>query len=322
MTTIDGIAFLRHISASPATHVLHFRSGRLARSQPGAAFWYRPLTTTIALVPTDDRELDLVMHCRTLDFQDVLVQGVVTYRVADPELLASRIDFTIDVHTGAHDSMPLEQLGSRLRQAAQQHVLDHVAARPLRTVLAEGVDVIRGRIVDGLGAGELRADLGIELVGTRVSSLAPESDVAAALQMPTREAIQQQADEATFQRRALAVDKERAIEENELANRIELARRGEQLVAREGANRRLESTEQAAAARIDAEAEARRIELLATARNAAEREQVEIFASIEPAVLMALAAREAAGNLPSIEHLVLAPDSIGPAIAALARRSA
>ena len=52
--------------------------------------------------------------------------------------------------------------------------------------------------------------------------------------MPTREAIQQAADEATFQRRAQAVEKERAIQENELQNKIELARREEQLIAQKG----------------------------------------------------------------------------------------
>lgn len=322
MTTIDGTPFLRHLGAGPATHVLYFRSGHLARSQRGAAFWYRPLTASIALVPMDDRELDMVFHCRTLDFQDVLVQGVVTFRVADPELLAARIDFSIDVHSGAYEAMPLEQLGSRLRQAAQQHVLDHVALRPLRAVLADGIDVVRGRIVDGLAAGDLRADLGIELVAVRVSALAPTPEVEASLQTPTREAIQQESDEATFQRRALAVDKERAIEENELANRIELARRREELVAQDGANRRLEAVELAAASRIEAEAEAERIALTASARNAAEREQVATFSQLEPAVLLAMAAREAAGNLPAIEHLVVSPDMLGPALAAIARRSA
>ena len=53
----------------------------------------------------------------------------------------------------------------------------------------------------------------------------PEPDVERALQTPARELVQQEADRATFERRALAVDSERAIAENELANQIELATR-------------------------------------------------------------------------------------------------
>ena len=86
-----------------------------------------------------------------------------------------------------------------------------------------------------------------------------------ALRQPTREAIQQRADEATFQRRAMAVEKERAIAENELANRIELARREEVLVAQSGANDRLRATEGAATQRIAAEGRAEEIALVRAA---------------------------------------------------------
>ena len=40
----------------------------------------------------------------------------------------------------------------------------------------------------------------------RVAAVAPTAEMEKALQQPTREAIQQNADEATFQRRALAVE--------------------------------------------------------------------------------------------------------------------
>ena len=37
----------------------------------GAAFWFRPLTAVLSEVPVDDRELPLLFHARTSDFQDV-----------------------------------------------------------------------------------------------------------------------------------------------------------------------------------------------------------------------------------------------------------
>ncbi|WP_204351340.1 hypothetical protein, partial [Serratia marcescens] len=52
------------------------------------------------------------------------------------------------------------------------------------------------------------ADIGIAVVAARVTSLAPSAELERALQTPTFEALQQKADEATFERRALAVDKE------------------------------------------------------------------------------------------------------------------
>ena len=63
--------------------------------------------------------------------------------------------------------------------------------------------------------------------------------------------MQQDADKATFERRATAVEHERAIAENELQNQIELARREEQLVTQQGQNERSRATERAAAGQIE-----------------------------------------------------------------------
>ncbi len=135
----------------------------------------------------------------------------------------------------------------------------------------------------------------------RVAAVTPSADVEKALRQPTREAIQQKADHATFARRALAVENERAIEENELQNRIELARREEQLVEQAGANDRLR-----------AQQEADTHELVQGARLRVERERAEIQGAMPPAVLVALALRELAGQLGQIEHLTITPDLVAP----------
>src|SRR3546814_2858334 len=85
------------------------------------------------------------------------------------------------------------------------------------------------------------------------------SDVCSSDLTPTFEALQQKADEAMFERRALAVDKERAIAENELGNKTELARREKQLIAEEAENARNRATGLAEAQQVEAEAEAGRI---------------------------------------------------------------
>ena len=92
----------------------------------------------------------------------------------------------------------------------------------------------------------------------RVVAIRPEPEVEKALQTPTREQVQQDADRATYERRALAVERERAISENEMQSQIELARREEELVGQRGANARRQAEEAAAADRIAIEAEARR----------------------------------------------------------------
>ena len=88
--------------------------------------------------------------------------------------------------------------------------------------------------------------------GGMVGDISPTAELDKALQAPTNESIQQAADEAVFQRRALAVEKERAISENELQNRIELARREADLITQQGGNDCQRAEEESAAATITA----------------------------------------------------------------------
>ena len=301
MAEIKTYPLLRHLRAEPTAHVLRYRRGKVTDRGAGLAFWFWPGRTAVAEIPLGDQELPFVFHARSKDFQELIVQGVVTFHFADPELVAQRIDFTLDLATGRWTQTPLEQVQGLLVQMAQQYVIDELLALELRAILADGVAPIRDRIAEGLAAERTLADLGVAVVAVRVAAMSPEGDVQKALQQPTREAIQQQADQATFARRALAVEKERAIAENELANKIELARREEELVEREGANDRRRAQEQAAAAQITAKAadevqrmisrrRADAVKEMEVVRVQAERERAEIETGLGAQILMALAA--------------------------------
>ncbi|WP_129306038.1 SPFH domain-containing protein [Streptomyces sp. L2] len=258
----------RHLRGAPTAHIRHHRSGTLVHDGPGLSFWFRPLTAALSEVPVDDRELAMTFHARTADFQDVAVQATVTYRIADPAVAAARLDFSVDPDTGGWRGTPLEQLGTLLTETAQQHALDVLARTPLSAALADGVTAVRERVAAGLGTEPRLPATGIEIVAVRVMALRPEPEVERALRTPAREQIQQEADRATYERRAVAVERERTIAENELASRIELARREEHLVEQRGTNARREAEEQAAADAVRAEAEAARSVTLAEAEAA------------------------------------------------------
>lgn len=353
--------FVRHLRSEPIVHTLQFRKGRLVREGNGLAFFFRPTTTGVAEVPVDDRDATFTFRARTADFQQVAVQGVLTYRVVDAGRLAQRVDFTIDLRDGTWRGEPLDQMAGLLTQLAQQLTLDLIANMDLRGAVRDGIDQIRRTIQDGLVGDQRLADLGVELVAVRVQAVRPDAEMEQALQTPIQEAIQQQADEARFNRRAMAVDKERAIAENEMANRLELTRREEDLIAQQGANHRREVQDMAAAEELeirarleretleatarreverlaaDAEAERRRVLAAATAEETtttadaratatratgaadaeAEGAMMATYADIPLQVMLGLAARELAGNLERIDHLNLAPDTIGPMLTTL-----
>jgi regulator of protease activity HflC (stomatin/prohibitin superfamily) len=117
-----------------------------------------------------------------------------------------------------------------------------------------------------------------------------------------------------FERRALAVEKERAIAENELATKTELARREKTLISEEAENARNRATGLAEAQQIEAEGEAGRIRAIGAATAEADSAQIAIYRDLPPAVLMGLAARELAGKLDTIEHLNVTPDLLASLI--------
>ncbi|MFG2760232.1 SPFH domain-containing protein [Streptomyces wuyuanensis] len=318
----------RHLRSAPTVHVRHHRRGRLVHDGPGLSFWFRALTAALSEVPVDDRELAMTFHARTSDFQDVSVQATVTYRISDPATAAARLDFSVDPDTGAWRGAPLEQISTLLTETAQQHALDVLARTPLSAALVDGVAAVRERIAGGLGGEPRLTDTGIEVVAVRVIALRPEPEVERALRTPAREQIQQEADRATYERRAVAVERERAIAENELASRIELARREERLVDQKGTNARREAEEGAAADAVRAEAEAARKVRLAKAEATAAREVGEaragaqaawlrVHSEADPATLHALALTRLAENLPRVDSITLSPDVLTGLLARL-----
>lgn len=332
MAEITRYPFAMHIRGTATTHIQHLRHGKVRHSGVGQSFWFRPLNAVLSEIPVADRELPLLFHARTADFQDVTVQLALTFRIEDPALAAQRIDFSIDPDTGRWRSDPLAQISGLLTENVQQYAVEVLTRTPLETALVDGVRAVRDRIRAGLAEEDTRlAQTGSAVVDVRVVAIRAEPEVEKALQTTAREKVQQEADRATYERRALAVERERAIGENELQNQIELARREEQLLAQRGANARRQAEEAAAASRIETEAQASREERLTQVKAAGKRALGEADAAGEAArlaayrdlpegVLTGLALKELAGNLPQIDSLVLTPDLLTPLLTKLGGR--
>jgi regulator of protease activity HflC (stomatin/prohibitin superfamily) len=332
MADITRRAFLRHLRGAPTTWVQHYVRGKVHHEGIGQSFWYRPLTAVLSEVPIDDRELPLLFHARTSDFSDVTVQATVTYRVADPARASSRLDFSIDPRRGGWRAQPLDQIATLLAELAQQPALDLLARVPLTEALTVGVASVRDAVSAALADDPRLVETGVGVVSARVVAIRPEPELERALQTPTREEVQQAADRATYERRAKAVERERAIAENELQNKIELARREEQLVEQHGANARRQAELDAAAQLATAQGQAEREQVTATAEAEAERIRTDAKATgvralrlaeaegeaarlaayrdLPPAVLQALALKEFAGQLPEIGQLTITPDVV------------
>ena len=308
MARITNFGFFSRLRSDAASHVIRYENGVARASGRGLSFRFNPYETSIAELPMDDREMTLFAKGRSRDFQALSLQGALTWRIVDPDRLAERIDFTIKLDDGAHRGEPLEQIQARIAGLADQIALQYLAEGAVAELLGAGLEPPRLRLAEALAGDASLTEMGVAVMAVRLTSIAPSSELERALQAPTFESLQQKADQATFAPRALAVDKERAIAENELANKVELARRETGLIAQEAENAGNRARGVAEARQIEAAAEAERIRALEGARAETEKARLAIYRDLPPAVLYGLAARELAGKLTKIDHVNVTPD--------------
>src|SRR5262249_15097261 len=109
---------IEYFKSAPTTYVLHYKSGQVKREGPGLSFvYYRP-TSTVVQVPAASADVPFVFSDVTRDFQDITVQGQLTYRVVEPKKLAALLDFSVD-SSGRYQSDDPDKLEARLVNAAQ-----------------------------------------------------------------------------------------------------------------------------------------------------------------------------------------------------------
>lgn len=322
MAQITKLPGFRRFRAEASAHVRVFKRGTLKREGRGLAFWFDPANVSIAEVPLADRELTFLVKSQSADYQDIAVQGTILWSVADVAKLADRVDFSVDLATGLPKAQPEDRVSSILSGLAREFADSYVKELGVRELLEAGLAPLQSRLKAGFAADPALVELGLSVASVRVAGLSPSSELARALQAPTFESLQQKADEASFARRALAVDKERAISENELANEIELATRRADLIARQDANAKSEAEGAVVAARITAEgdaeakilaaeAEAKRIRAVEQASVDMERARMEAIGQLDAGRLYALAAQELAGKLDKIDAVTITPDMLG-----------
>lgn len=314
MADIRKYPFFRHLRSDANVHVTRFRNGKIVRSGRGISFWFLPRRASVSELPMDDRSMVLFFKGRSKDFQALTVQGNLTWHVSNPATLGNRIDFSVDLVGGRHTAKPMEQIENLLTGMAQQIATQYLAESNVHDLLDAGIDPLRIRLEKGFGSEVRLTAMGLEVAAVRLTSIAPTAELERALQTPTFEMLQQKADQATFERRALAVEKERAIAENELNNKTELARREKQLIEQEAANARSRATGTREAQQIEADGEAGRIRTIEQAKSEMERERMAIVRDLPPQVLLGLAAREFAGKLGKIEHLNVTPDLLAAVV--------
>lgn len=209
------------------TYVMLYKNGRLVREGRGLAFFYATLGSSIAAVPLGSNDLPFIFNETTADYQSISIQGQLTYRITQPKQLAELLDFTVN-SAGIYKKNELEKLNQRLVNEAQTATSAFVHGLGLKDSVRSN-KAIEAEIIVGLQSSAAVALLGIEVLGVNILAVRATPEMERALEAETRERLQQEADQAVYERRNFAVEQERRIKESELNTDIAVEEKRKQI---------------------------------------------------------------------------------------------
>ncbi len=219
---------IRFVKSQPTTHLMQFRGGKLVREGAGLSFFYYAPAATVVAVPVSSHDRPFMLDLVTADFQSVTVQGQVTYRISEPQRTAAMMDFSLSPNGRDYASDDPTRLGDRVAQQAEVIVQQTVQAMDLKQALRSSALIARTAQQE-LGAQPEVTALGLQILGVSIMSVKPTPDIARALEAEARESNLQAADDAVYSRRMSAVEKERAIRQNELDTEIAVEQKKRQI---------------------------------------------------------------------------------------------
>jgi len=219
---------IKFIKFQPTTYVLQYKSGVVKREGAGLAFFYYAPTTAMVAVPMGSEDVPFIFEENSGDFQQITVQGQVTYRIDDPKKIGGLLNFSINPVTQQYISDDPKKLSQRIINVVKVLTRKGLQNLPLRDAL-KATDTMTTLVTAAVkGSVELEA-LGVEILGLSFLAIKPTPETARALEAEAREQILKVADEAVYARRNSAVEQERRIKENELNTEIAIETKKRQI---------------------------------------------------------------------------------------------
>lgn len=218
---------IKHIKFDAMTYVLHYKNGKVKKEGRGLSFFYFEPNSSIVAIPMGSNDLPFIFKETTNDYQTVSIQGQISYKIEDQKKLADVLDFTVD-GSGKYKKNDIEKLNQRIINEAQTSTSSFIHSIKLKDSIRSAKE-IESKILEGLKSSSAISIIGIEILGANILSVRPTPEMYRALETRTREKLQQDADEAIYERRNFAVEQERKIKESELNTEIAVEEKQKQI---------------------------------------------------------------------------------------------
>jgi len=309
---------IKFIKVDPSTYLIRSHNGKVTKEGFGLSFFYHAPSTSIVSVPMGSEDIAFMFSELTGDFQEVTVQGQVTYKIVDVHAITQMLNYTLN-SKGEYISDDPKRLGKRIINQVQVSLRKELEALNLKEAISSGERIASSILLELMNSTALKK-LGIEVIGFSILGIKPNKETARALEAETRESLLKQADDALYLRRNSAIEQERAIKENELlteqvveeknremreadiTSKIILERKNEELVTLVVENNKKEA---------DAKAYAIETSMAAISRIDSKTIQALAMVGMDPAQLIAASFRDLSENADKIGQLNITPDLLG-----------
>ncbi|MCB0516095.1 MAG: SPFH domain-containing protein [Chitinophagales bacterium] len=218
---------IKHVNFDAMTYVIYYKNGHIRQEGRGLSFFYFAPNSSIVAIPLGSNDLPFIFSESTNDYQTVSIQGQISYKIEQPKVLADVLDFTVD-EAGIYKKNDIEKLNQRIIIEAQTATSSFIHEIKLKEALRSAKN-IEERISNGLLSSSLLNLFGIEILGVNILAIQATPEMSRALETVTREKLQQEADQAVYERRNFAVEQERKIKESELNTEIAVEEKQKQI---------------------------------------------------------------------------------------------
>jgi hypothetical protein len=218
---------LSYLKSDPGHFILQYSKGRKIRSGVGLCFWYFSPTNTIIKVPVNSNDAPFIFDEVTADYQEITVQGEVTFRIREPELAASVLDYSLGIREMYMTDDP-QKPSKRLINSIKVFIQEELQTKSLKEIL-KGTENLTETIFERLKNSSIVEKLGLEILSFNILALKANPETMRALEATIREDLLKNADEALYDRRNASVEQERSIKENEFNTEIAVQRKKQEI---------------------------------------------------------------------------------------------
>lgn len=239
---------IRYRKFEPTDYVMKVKRGRVIQQGPGLSFFYNTMSTSLMVIPATAFDSSFAYDdILTSDFQKISVQGDISYIIADYERASRMVDFSYKDNRKEYEATLSEarvKMAKRIMNLAKVYIAKFISTKQVREAI-QSADELAETLRIALKEDGTIQEFGLQVLAVSILGILPQPDTRKALEAATREEILKQQDDAIYKRRNAAIEKERAIRENELDTEIKVAEKAKEKKEKEMETRRMLQEKQA-----------------------------------------------------------------------------